>query len=40
VHDLRALLRERSRIKGLNRGALIYRAFQERLMLATNIFMA
>jgi AhpD family alkylhydroperoxidase len=33
VHDLLALRRERSRIKGLGRGALIDGAFQERLML-------
>jgi AhpD family alkylhydroperoxidase len=33
VHDLRALLRERARIKSLKRGAMIDRAFQERLML-------
>ena len=34
AHDLRALLRERSGIKALRRGAPIDRAFQERLMLA------
>jgi AhpD family alkylhydroperoxidase len=33
AHDLRALLRERSGIKTLKSGALIDRAFQERLML-------
>jgi AhpD family alkylhydroperoxidase len=34
AHDLRALLRERSGLKTLRTGALIDRAFQERLMLA------
>ena len=33
AHDLRALVRERSGIKNLRKGALIDRAFQERLML-------
>ena len=33
ARDLHALLRERSRIKSLHTGALIDRAFQERLML-------